>query len=168
MNKAKKICSILFKVIFIGLAVILIYMPIVVIALQSFNGSKNNEIFTEFSFKWYGGLISPETFLTGNDIQNARDLQKAILNTLTITILSTLISTILGVIFALGIHSLSRKKRQRMILLNNVPIINADIVTGVTLMIVFSIIFSELGFMSLLLSHIFYSICGIKCFTKII
>lgn len=84
-------------------------MPIVVIALQSFNGSKNNEIFTEFSFKWYGGLISPETFLTGNDIQNARDLQKAILNTLTITILSTLISTILGVIFALGIHSLSRK-----------------------------------------------------------
>ena len=98
-------------------------MPIVVIALQSFNGSKNNEIFTEFSFKWYGGLISPETFLTGNDIQNARDLQKAILNTLTITILSTLISTILGVIFALGIHSLSRKKRQRMILLNNVPII---------------------------------------------
>lgn len=50
MNKTKKICSILFKVIFIGLAVILIYMPIVVIALQSFNGSKNNEIFTEFSF----------------------------------------------------------------------------------------------------------------------
>lgn len=158
MNKAKKICSILFKVIFLGLAIILIYMPIVVIALQSFNGSKNNEIFTEFSFKWYGGLISPETFLTGNDIQNARDLQKAILNTLTITILSTLISTILGVIFALGIHSLSRKKRQRMILLNNVPIINADIVTGVTLMIVFSIIFSELGFTSLLLSHIFFCI----------
>ena len=48
MNKAKKICSILFKVIFLGLAIILIYMPIVVIALQSFNGSKNNEIFTEF------------------------------------------------------------------------------------------------------------------------
>ena len=158
MSRVKKISSILLKVVFIGIAVILIYMPIVVIALQSFNGSKNNEIFTEFSSKWYGGLFYPEGFLEGNDVQNASDLQEAIVNTLMVTTLSTIISTILGVIFAIGIHSLSRKKRQRMILLNNVPIINADIVTGVTLMIVFSIIFSELGFTSLLLSHIFFCI----------
>ncbi len=158
MSRVKKISSILLKVVFIGIAVILIYMPIVVIALQSFNGSKNNEIFTEFSGKWYGGLFYPEGFLEGNDVQNASDLQEAIVNTLMVTTLSTIISTILGVIFAIGIHSLSRKKRQRMILLNNVPIINADIVTGVTLMIVFSIIFSELGFTSLLLSHIFFCI----------
>lgn len=67
-------------------------------------------------------------------------------------------------------HSLFiKKKRQRMILLNNVPIINADIVTGVTLMIVFLLFFRIRFYEFTIITYfLLYSICGIKCFTKII
>lgn len=147
-----------FKIVCIMVAIVLIYMPIVVILLQSLNGSKNNDIFTNFSLKWYGGLIAPDKFLTGNDTQAAEDLQEAIGNTFLVTILSTTISTILGVLFAIGINSLSKKKRQKMILLNNVPIVNADIVTAITLMIIFSIFFSQLGFINILIAHVFFSL----------
>lgn len=164
---AGKVCTTVFKSIFVILAVILIYLPIIMILLQSFNSSRNPDNFARFTLKWYQGLFNPEalnegTKLSATDVDAAADLQVAILHTLIITILSTIISTILGVLFALGINSLSRKKRQRMILLNNVPIVNADIVTAITLMIIFSMILTpfgiKLGFLSVLVSHVFFSL----------
>ncbi len=167
-HRSKKILATILKIIIISFAAFLIYVPIVVILFQSINGSKNNDVFTNFSLKWYGGLFNPEYFLnndghlSSSDIQAAKELQEAIFQTFTVTISSTIISTILGILFALGINALSRKKRQKMILLNNVPIVNADIVTAVTLMIIFQVFFSifhiELGFISILISHIFFSL----------
>lgn len=156
-SKISKIIKVIVIVFFIALVIILLYTPILVIALQSINGSKNSEIFSEFSFKWYVGLFNPDS-LSGNDAQNARALQNAVKNTLSITFLSTIISTIFGTAFAIGINSLSNKRRHQMIMLNNVPIVNADIVTGITLMIIFSLVFKQLGFGTILLSHIFFSI----------
>ena len=86
------------------------------------------------------------------------------MNTLTISVLSTVISTVLGTLFAIGINSLSKKKRQGLILLNNLPILNADIVSGVFLFFVFKVIGNilniryPLGYVTLLISHIFFSL----------
>jgi spermidine/putrescine transport system permease protein len=86
----------------------------------------------------------------------------AILYTILTSVLATVFSVVLGTLFAFGINSLSKKKRKYMIIGNNVPILNADIVTGVSLFFVFklfgTLIGSEyiLGFATLLISHIFF------------
>ena len=92
------------------------------------------------------------------------ELMDAIVNTISIAFISTAVSTILGTVFAIGINSLDRKRKQRLIFLNNVPIINADIVTGVFLMLVF-LTFGRLigvnyplGYTTMLIAHIFFSI----------
>jgi spermidine/putrescine transport system permease protein len=139
--------SILKWVFFIGL-IFLLYLPIMIIAVQSVNNSQSMYDFTYFTLKWYGLIF------------NERSLSQAILNSLIIAILATVISTILGTVFAIGIHSLTKKKRQKMILLNQVPILNADIVTGISLMLVFKILMSFFptifGFTTMLLAHIFF------------
>lgn len=134
------------KYLLIGIVSFLLYFPLLVIILLSFNASRSGISFTGFTLKWYQNIISDET------------LFQAIKNTLTISILSTLISTILGTIFAIGIHSLKNKSRKFITFLNNVPIINADIVTAVCLMIIFSALGFKFGMTTMLLSHIFFSI----------
>jgi len=104
--------------------------------------------FTTFTFKWYGLIFSE------------RSLSQAILNSLLVAVLATAISTILGTIFAIGIHSLTKKKRQKMVLLNQVPILNADIVTGISLMLVFKVLMmvfpTIFGLTTMLLAHVFF------------
>lgn len=139
------------KVIFFIVVILLLYLPILMIALQSINNSKNSEIFTHFSFHWYEELFSPSTL-------EAVAIRNAIGNTLLITICATLISTICGTLFAIGIHFLNKKLRQKMILLNNIPIVNADIITGISLMVVFMVIFGQMSFATILLAHIFFCI----------
>lgn len=150
-KKLLKVLKIVVAVLFIGIAVILLYTPITIIALQSFNASKDVNSFNGFSLQWYKELFHPLTYA-------GKNFNKAIMNTLFVTIIATVVSTILGTLFAIGINSLSRKKRQKMILLNNVPIVNADIVTGVTLMILLSSFISHLSTSTVLIAHIFFCI----------
>jgi len=73
-------------------------------------------------------------------------------------------ATVAGTIFAIGIHSLSRKKRQGMVILNQVPILNADIITGISMMMVFRLLMNlipdlfQFGFVTLVIAHIFFCI----------
>ena len=124
----------------------IIYLPIVIIAILSVNASQRDYIFTGFSFRWYHEIVL-----------NAR-LLEAITNTLTVAVLSTTIATILGTAFAIGIHNLKRKLRVRMMVLNNVPVVNPDIVTGISLLLVFSLLPISFGMPTMLLAHIFFSI----------
>lgn len=124
----------------------IIYLPIIVIALLSVNASARDYVFTGFSLRWYR-----EIFL------DAR-LLEAIKNTLTVAILSTTISTILGTFFAIGINAMNKKVRMRFMVLNNIPVVNPDIVTGISLLLVFSLLPISFGMPTMLLAHIFFSI----------
>ncbi|MFU8787026.1 MAG: ABC transporter permease, partial [Candidatus Izemoplasmataceae bacterium] len=85
-------------------------------------------------------------------------LMAAIFVTLRVAVISTLVSTIIGTLFAIGIHSLSKQKRLRFMVLNNVPVVNPDIVTGIMLFMIFRFLRVSFGFPTMLLAHIFFSI----------
>ena len=139
------------KILYIAIVLLLMYLPVLFIIILSFNDNKLGTEFTGFTFDYYFQMFEKE------------HLTSAIVNTLSISILSTVISTVLGTLFAIGINALSKKQRQGLILLNNLPILNADIVSGVFLFFVFKVIgnlFTDypLGYFTLLLSHIFFSL----------
>lgn len=124
----------------------IVYLPIFIITLLSFNETSYTFEWTNFSFKWYG-----EIFI--ND-----GLREAIGRSLIIAVLSTIIATITGTFIAIGINGLKKKNRVRMMILNNIPVINPDIVTGISLMLVFSLLPLSFGMSTMLLAHIFFSI----------
>ena len=110
--------------------------------------------FTGVTFRWYAELFNDKKLMT-----------VIIRNTVLVAVISTICSTIFGTITAIGIHSLNKKRRGRMIMLNNVPILNADIATAILLFIVFQVIgvilqideSNRLNYFTLVLSHIFFS-----------
>ena len=140
------------QIVYIAIILVLMYLPVLFIIILSFNSSLVGNEFKDFTFTWYLQMFSKNK------------LTDAIMNTLTISILSTVLSTVLGTLFAIGINSLSKKHRQGLILLNNLPILNADIVSGVFLFFVFKVIGNmlniryPLGYGTLLISHIFFSL----------
>ncbi len=142
----------LLKYAFFAFFMLLMYLPIFVIAIQSFNQSTGLIYqFNGFTFEHWMNVL---TF----DLDSS--LAKAITTTLLVAVLATAISTVLGTLVAIGIHSLPKKKRQGMVFLNQVPILNADIITGISLMFVFKIV-AELipgvfGIPSLLVAHVFF------------
>ena len=136
----------IFRVFITIISYIIIYLPIFIIALLSVNKSKNGYAWDSFSLKWYLEIFT-------ND-----NLFEAITNTLTIAVISTTIATILGTLIAIGINSLTKKNRVRMMILNNIPVINPDIVTGISLMLVFSLLPLSFGFSTMLMAHVFFSI----------
>ena len=140
------------QIAYIAIILILMYLPVLFIITLSFNSSLVGNEFKDFTFTWYLQMFSK------------KKLTDAIMNTLTISVLSTVLSTVFGTLFAIGINSLSKKHRQGLILLNNLPILNADIVSGVFLFFVFKVIGNilniryPLGYGTLLISHIFFSL----------
>lgn len=129
------------------------YVPIVVIVLTSFSTHTSGYQMPGVTTKWYGMLITNKT------------LFKSIVFTLEITILSTIISTIFGTFSAIGINALSRKRKKQMIMLNNVPILNADIVTAAFLLLIFQVIsivlqvnlIAQYGKLTTLIAHVLFS-----------
>jgi spermidine/putrescine transport system permease protein len=140
------------KWMFFGLVLFFLYFPILFIVIQSINADGTGLHFGGFTLRWFVELFRDA------------ELMRAIGVTLSIALLSTMFATALGAFAAVGIHSLSKKNRKRMILLNNVPVLNADIVTGVFLMLVFQVIGRlignqyPLGYVTMLIAHIFFSI----------
>ena len=133
-------------IVLTSMSYIIIYFPIFVILLLSVNESKTGQVFTRFSLKWYQEIFTNEQLLT------------AITNTLVVAIISTIIATIAGTLIAIGINSLTKKSRVRMMILNNIPVINPDIVTGISLMLIFSLLPISFGMPTMLLAHVFFSI----------
>lgn len=123
-----------------------IYFPIIIIAFLSVNESIRDYQFTGFSLKWYVEILNDDSLL------------RAIQNTLSVAFLSTIIATLLGTWFAVMLMSVSKKERLRLLMFNNVPIVNPDIVTGLGLLTVFSVLQIQFGFTSMLLAHVFFSV----------
>lgn len=149
----KKIIKRILICLFFTAVLTITYLPILVIALTSFSTHTSGYQMPGVTLKWYGMLVTN------------KNLFNAILFTLEITVLSTIISTIFGTFSAIGINALNKKKRKKMIILNNVPILNADIVTAAFLLIIFQVIsiilqvnlISQYGKLTTLIAHVLFS-----------
>lgn len=139
--------------LYIALILLFLYAPVAVMVFFSFNSGESVWVFTGFSFDWYKGLLDNTEMLT------------ALGHTLIIAVLSALISTVLGTAAAVGILALKKKvSMQLSMTVNNIPMMNADIVTGVSLMLLF-IFFGRLlglkeslGFLTVLIAHITFNL----------
>ena len=130
---------------YLWLLLALLYAPIIIIGIFSFTEAKVLGNWTGFSTKLYTSLFSGGA---GNG------LLSAIENTFTIAIIAAAISTILGSFAAIGIHNLRGRKRQAITLLNNIPMLNPDIITGISLFLLFITLGITQGYLTVVLAHI--------------
>lgn len=132
---------------YIGILLVLLYAPLVFIAVFSFTESKVLGNWKGFSTRLYRNL------LTG-DMQGNSSLLTAVENTLLIAVVAALFATILGTVAAIGIHNMTGRKRQAISFLNNIPMINPDIITGVSLFLLFVFLHISQGYVTVILAHI--------------
>ena len=111
--------------IFTLLVYLFLYAPIVLLIIFSFNATKSNRVWGGFSLEWYGELFN-----------NAR-LLGALRTTVILSVLAAFIATILGTAAAIGFYSMRRRARGICLSVNNIPLTNADIITGVSMMLLF-------------------------------
>lgn len=123
----------------------LLYAPIIIIGIFSFTEAKVLGNWTGFSTKLYTSLFSGRV---------GGGLLSAIENTFTIAIIAAAVSTVLGAIAAIGIHNMRGKKRQIITLFNNIPMLNPDIITGISLFLLFITLGISQGYMTVVLAHI--------------
>ena len=132
---------------YIWILLILLYAPILFIAVFSFTESKVLGNWTGFSTQLYTNLF------TGS-MQGTGTLMQAVENTLLIALIAAGISTLLGTVAAIGIHNMRGRKRQVISFLNNIPMINPDIITGVSLFLLFVFLHVSQGYVTVVLAHI--------------
>ncbi len=139
--------------LYIALILLFLYAPLGVMVMFSFNSSSSVWVFSGFSSQWYLSLISNDEML------------EALKHTLVIAVLSAVISTILGVAASVGIMALKNKISKKLVMgITNIPMMNADIVTGISLMLLFVFIGKliglneSLGFITVLIAHITFNL----------
>ncbi|MBO4923586.1 MAG: ABC transporter permease [Bacteroidales bacterium] len=136
-----------FAKLYIGILLVILYAPLVFIAVFSFTEAKALGNWTGFSTRLYQSLF------TGG-MQGGSGLMKAVENTLVIAIISAAVATLLGTIAAIGIHNLKGRKKQAIMFMNNIPMINPDIIIGVSLFLLFVFLHISQGMLTVILAHI--------------
>ena len=134
------------KRIYLVLICLILYAPIVTLMVLSFNNTKTRSRWGGFTGKWYVSLF-----------QN-KEIMNALYTTLIIALLSALITTLIGTLAALGMQVMRSRTRTLFMGITNIPMLNADIVTGVSLMLLFIAFRLTLGFKTILLAHITFNI----------
>ena len=139
--------------IYVALIILFLYAPVAVMVIFSFNGSGSVWVMNGFSTRWYAGLTSDTAMMS------------ALQHTLIVAVSSAFISTVLGTAAAVGITAIRRKMPKKIIMsVTQIPMMNADIVTGISLMLLFIFVgkllgLSEsLGFLTVLISHITFNL----------
>lgn len=131
--------------VYTGIILFFMYMPILVLIAYSFNDGKTT-VWKGFTLQWYVDLFKDELIMN------------SLKNTLIIAILASCIATVLGTMAAIGIHNFSGKKRMIIQNVSNIPMLSPDVVTGVSLMLMFTIagvaFHFQMGFWTVLLAHI--------------
>lgn len=130
---------------YLWLLLTMLYAPIIIIAIFSFTEAKVLGNWTGFSTNLYTSLFSGGVH---------HSLLSAIENTLIIAIAAAVISTLLGSIAAIGIHSLRGGRRQAINVLNNIPMLNPDIITGISLFLLFVSLGITQGYTTVILAHV--------------
>lgn len=143
------------KRFYLILIFIFLYTPIVTLMVFSFNNSKSMGKWSGFTFKWYVQLF-----------QNDR-IMDALKYTIIIAVISSIVATIIGTLAAIGIHRMKGLPKKTLLNINNLPVLNPDIVTGISIMSLFIFIFpilnkiginAQFGFTTMLLAHITFNI----------
>ena len=119
--------------LFIGLTFLFLYLPIFLLIVFSFNAGESSAVWQGFSLDWYRALFEN------------RLIMESLYTTLLVSLLATVISTAAGTFAAIGLYSLGRKKRDALLVVNDIPMMNADIVTGVSLCLFFVAFFQGWG-----------------------
>ena len=152
--------------IFMGLAFLFLYAPIFVLIVFSFNDSKSRTVWNGFTLNWYVELFQDS------------QIMNSLYTTLLVALLSAVIATIAGTFASIGFYNMKRRWREPLMTVNNIPMMNADIVTGVSLCLFFVAAFAgwngfvtwmettyrltaprlALGFGTLLIAHISFNI----------
>lgn len=127
-----------------------LYIPIIILIVFSFNESKSRANFTGFSLKWYSKLLHNETILT------------SLLNTVLIALAAAILATVLGTAAAIGINNMRKVSKTTVMNLTYIPVVNPEIIMGVSLMLLFkgmsSVFGFQFGFVTLILSHIAFDV----------
>lgn len=134
------------KNLFIFLVFSFLYLPILVLVVFSFNTNKMNIVFDGFTLQWYKTLFEN------------RSLLEAFMNTMIISIVSTFISTVIGTLSAYALNRYSFFGKQFIMKLLYIPIVIPEIVLGISLLSIYTLMKLDLGMFTLILSHITFSI----------
>ncbi|MBO4854342.1 MAG: extracellular solute-binding protein [Oscillospiraceae bacterium] len=151
-----------------GLVFLFLYAPIFILIIFSFNAGTSSSVWRGFSLHWYNELLHNRLILT------------SVYTTLMVSLLATLIATVAGTFAAIGFYSMRRSRRDTLMTVNNIPMMNADIVTGVSLCLLFVVFFNgwehfavwinsvqsavtlptrlSLGFGTMLIAHVCFNI----------
>lgn len=136
--------------VYLGLVLFFLYVPIFVLIVFSFNETKSRSVFSGFTLDWYIRLF------------NNRIIISSLINTIIIACISSVISTVLGTLAAIGINNMRKVPKRVIMGITNMPIINPEIVTGVSLMLLFVFFAArmnlEFGFVTLLIAHITFNV----------
>ena len=139
--------------LYVSLILLFLYAPVAVMVFFSFNEGGSVWVFSGFSLEWYAGLIFDDVMLN------------ALKHTLIVALLSAAVSTVLGTAAAVGISALRKNISKKLVMtMTNIPMMNADIVTGVSLMLLFVFIGriiglkESLGFPTILIAHITFNL----------
>ncbi|MCI5562902.1 ABC transporter permease [Intestinimonas massiliensis] len=146
--------------LFMLLVFLFLYAPILVLVVFSFNASKSKAVWAGFTLDWYRQLFQNDMILN------------ALAVTLAVSALAAVISTVMGTAAAIGFRNLRRRFRSICLTVNNIPLTNADIITGVSMMLLFLLAISawngslgqltgvkwSMGFLTLLISHIAFDV----------
>ena len=151
---------------FMVMVFLFLYAPIFLLIIFSFNEGNSNAVWQGFSLKWYLELFKD------------RIIMQSVYTTLTVSLIATVVSTVVGTFASIGFYNMRRRWREPLVTVNNIPMINADIVTGVALCLFFVAAFGAwngfvewmetthrltaprlyMGFGSLLIAHICFDI----------
>ncbi|MDO5689220.1 MAG: ABC transporter permease [Tissierellia bacterium] len=135
-----------FRKLYLALTFLFLYAPIIVLIVFSFNDSRLRGSWEGFTLKWYVELFQD------------REVMQAMYNTILIAVLTTIISTVIGVLAAMGISNYSKLWKGVVLNLNYIPVLNPDIVTAVSLMVLYGAMQMKFGLFTMLLSHVAFTI----------
>lgn len=131
---------------YLTLVLLFLYVPIIVLIVQSFNAGVSRAKWEGFSLHWYERLF------------NSPSIMNALYITVTIALLAAAIATVIGTLAAIGMHAMNKRPQGVMMTLTNIPMTMPDIVTGISLMLLF--IFTQVprGYFTMLLAHVTFNI----------
>jgi spermidine/putrescine transport system permease protein len=131
-----------FRGMYLGLLLVFLYAPIAVMIVLSFNASKSRGKWGGFSLAWYEKLF------------HSASIMDALYITLTIALIATAVATVLGTLAAIGIHAMRARNANVIMSISYIPMTTPDIVTGVSLMLMFVFMKVPLGYWTMLMAHI--------------
>ncbi|MBQ4074509.1 MAG: ABC transporter permease [Clostridia bacterium] len=134
------------KRFYLSIILFFLYVPIIVLIVQSFNAGKSRAHWEGFSFRWYQELF------------NDAAIMQALYVTVSIAVLAAIVSTVLGTLAAIGIHAMKKRPQSMMMTLTNIPMTMPDIVTGISLMLLFIFTKVERGYWTMLLAHVTFDV----------